>query len=199
MPVHYPEKIKMTNTHLEDVKYFMPALDLTKTKNEKLKGNYNNNNFHSKNNNSQNTKANTEDITLCKKRHFQSEEWLKVMNAVGLTEEEMERFFKNKFFAKIIDAIDTLIGIVVEKSTLIAQVQYDKSILNNQIAVCKKENNTLMLNFIEYKEKLKAYEEKTKKGNMDKSTTKDADADKDNNELNSSLVINKNFNSNFLR
>ena len=32
MPLHFPEKIKMGNSHLEDVKYMMPPLDLTRTK-----------------------------------------------------------------------------------------------------------------------------------------------------------------------
>lgn len=178
MPMHFPEKIKMTNSHFEDVKYFIPSLDLTKTKNGKIIGKQNNSNTN--NNNSENTKANTDDITLNNKRNFETEEWLKIMNGVGLTEEEMERFFKNKFISKLIDAIDSLIGIVIEKISFIAQVQYDKSILNNQIAVYKKDNVTLTQNYLEIKEKFKVYEDKKEKGNKAKGNVE--------NVLDSSLV-----------
>lgn len=186
MPIHFPEKVKMANTLIEDVKYFMPTLDLTRTKNGKNKGNQNNSNAN--NNNSHNTKANTEDITLNKKRNFETEEWVSVMKTVGLAEDEMERFFKNKFMSKLIEAIDMLIGIVIEKTNLIAQVQYDKAILNNQIAVYKKDNVTLTQNYLEIKDKLKAFDDKNHKKAREGFDKKDKDQE-ENNELDSSLVI----------
>lgn len=192
MPIHFPEKIKMTNSHLEEVKYFMPALDLTKTKNGKNK--FNQNHSNTNDNNTHNTKANTEDFTLNKKRNFDTDEWKSIMKAVGLTDEEMERFFKNKFISKLIDAIDNLICNVNEKADLIGKLQYDKSILNNQVAVYKKDNVTLTQNYLEIKNKFKALEEKIEKDNNNISNNlkdkaqKDGENDEENNALDSSLV-----------
>lgn len=170
LPMNFPEKIKMGNSHLEDVKYIMPSLDLTRTK----KGN-NNRNIISNNNNSQNTKANTEDIILNKKQNFDTDEWINVMKTVGLTDEEMDRFFKNKFIFKLIDAIDNLIGMILEKEKLILQIQYEKTILNNQIAIFKKDNITLSQNYLDLKKKIKVSEIKNYKSSQGE-------------ELNSSLV-----------
>jgi len=185
MKINFPEKIKMTNSHIEEVKYFIPSLDLNKTRNGKIKGIQNNSNTN--NNNYQNTKENTEDFTINKKRNFESEEWLSVMKAVKLTDEEMERFFKNKFISKLIDAIDNLIGFLIEKANLTAQLQNDKSILNNQISVYKKDNVTLTQNYLEIKNKMKAFEDKkSKEKNVSAKTPKDNE--NDNNGLDSSLV-----------
>lgn len=164
----------MTNT-LDDIKYIMPPLDLTKTK----KGNNNKNNSIN-NNNSKNTKANTEDITLNKKRsNFESEEWLGIMKNVGLTEEEMERFFKNKFIAKLVDAIDNLLIIIFEKSKLLGQTLIDKASLNKEISSLKKDNISLTQNYLEIREKLKNLENKKKVRQ---------NATDDNDDLNGSMV-----------
>lgn len=169
--MNFPEKIKMGNSHLEDVKYIMPSLDLTKTK---KMNNHRNHNI-SNNNNSQNTKANTEDIILNKKQNFETDEWINVMKTVGLTEEEMDRFFKNKFIFKLIDAIDNLIGMILEKEKLLIQIQYEKSILNNQIAIYKKDNLTLSQNYLDLKKTMKVSNTKNYKSSQRE-------------ELNSSLV-----------
>jgi len=182
MPIHFPEKIKMSTSHIEDIKYIMPPLDLTRTK--KGHNNKNQNIFNQNNNNSQtqNTKANTEDITLNKKRNFETDEWISIMKTVGLTEEEMDRFLKNKFIVKLIDSIDNLIGMVLEKNKIISQIQYEKSILNNQISVFKKDNVTLTQNYLELKDKLKVMEQTKIKA---KKTKNEEDGD----DLNSSLVF----------
>jgi cell division protein FtsB len=185
MKINFPEKIKMTNSLIEEVKYFIPSLDLTKTGNGKIKGSQNNSNKN--NNNYQNTKENTEDFTINKKRNFESEEWHSVMKAVKLTDEEMERFFKNKFISKLIFAIDNLIGFLIEKANLTAQLQNDKSILYNQISVYKKDNVTLTQNYLEIKNKIKAFEDKKSKEKYVSAKTL-KDNENDNNELDSSLV-----------
>jgi hypothetical protein len=180
MPIHFPDKIKMCSSLIEDIKYIMPPLDLTRT-NKKYENKVQNlSNYN--NNNSQNTKANSEDITLNKKQNFESEEWTTIIKSVGLTEEEMDRFLKNKFISKLIEAIDNLIGLVLEKRKTIDLIQYEKSILNNQINAFKKDNVNLTQNYLELKEKLKSFEENKIKEELE--NKKD-----DDDEINSSLVL----------
>ena len=148
LPYNFPEKVKMKSTTLDDIKYIMPPLDLNKTKKSFQ---INNSNI----NNSQNTKANSEEITINKKRNLENEEWLDVMKNVGLTEEEMERFLRNKFISKLINAIDILIGTILGKNKIITEISHEKSVLNSQIRIVKKDNMNLTKNYLELALKLK--------------------------------------------
>lgn len=141
MPVNFPEKIKMANT-FEDIKYIMPPLDLSKTK----KGNKNNQNKN---------QIQENDLVNKKRSNFECEEWLGIMKSLGITDEEMERLLKNKFTSKFVEAIGSLISIILERTNLLNLAHSHISSLNKELASLKKDNLNITKNYLELNEKFK--------------------------------------------
>lgn len=148
MPIHFPEKVHMKKT-TDEVKYIMPPLDLTRTKNK---------NNNSTINNNKNVKE--EEKILSRKKNFEIEEWIQTMSKVGLTPEEMERYINNKIISKLIDSLENLIKIIIERNINIQNLTNENMTISSQNSKLKTDSILMTRNFITLKDKCKDLENK---------------------------------------
>lgn len=158
MPIHFPEKIHMKNNTVDEVKYIMPPLDLTKTK--KGGNNAKNNSANIKSNNTISTPLKTEEVLLIRKKNFEIVEWQQTIKLVGLSQEEIERFFNNKMISKLIDSLENLVKIIAERNEKIKILTKENLNLSSQLSTLKTEQLNLTKNFILLKDKYKDIENK---------------------------------------
>ncbi len=159
MRIHFPEKIKMKNFTTEDTKYIIPPLDLTKTK--KALNLNNKNNIESNKGN-----INPEEILYSEKKSFEIEEWQETIKLVGLTTEQIERFFSNKMLNKLTNSLENLLKIIVDRNNKISLIQKENMSLSSELSQLKNEMLNLTKNYIILKQELKDMENKN--NNMDK-------------------------------
>lgn len=152
MRIHFPEKIHMKTKTIEDTKYVIPPLDLSKTK----KGANSNIN---KNNNNIKSNLKPDDKDQLRKKNFDDlEEWQETIKVVGLSNEEIDRFFNNKMLHKLIYAIENLIKIICEKNEKLKYLKEENMDLSSQHTQIKNEQINLAKSFILLKEKNKLLE-----------------------------------------
>lgn len=140
----------MKNNTVEDAKYIIPPLDLSKTKKGVFINKINNDN------NKSNLKP--EEILQLRKKNFEIEEWEETVKLVGLTSEEIERFFNNKMLNKLINALENFVKIIREKNKNINEIKKENMGLSSQLSQLKNEQINLTNNFIILKEKYRELE-----------------------------------------
>ena len=104
------------------------------------------------------------------KGSFESEEWLEILHMINITSEEMDRFHRNKMLTKIMDAIEILNKLLVDKNLQIRLLEGENLNLNKKNADLNNENIKLIKKNDEFttlfhKSKLKKDDNPSKKCN----------------------------------
>jgi hypothetical protein len=149
LPFNFPEKVHMVST-IEENKYIIPPLNIAKAKKER-----------GKSENSPITqeydKVKEKEFPLKeigKKRNFETEEWLDILKLVNLTPEELDRLSKNKMLVKLIDAIELLNKVILERNMQIRLLNKENESLNQKNSTLNNDNIKLSRNFFEIKKHL---------------------------------------------
>ena len=155
MRIHFPEKIHMKNNTVEDTKYIIPPLDLSKTRKGAKASNNSNNNQTSITDKS-NLKL--EELIKLRKKNFEIEEWQETVKLVSLTEEEIDRYFNNKMLNKLIHALENLVKIIVNRNEDINKLKNENMSFSSQISQLKNEQLNLTSSYFLLKEKYRELE-----------------------------------------
>jgi hypothetical protein len=155
MRMNYPQKIHMKNNTIEDTKYIIPPLDLSKTK---IGGKSSNNSNYNQKNNADKSNLKPEEILKLRRKNFEIEEWQETVKKVCLSEEEIDRYFNNKMLHKLIDAIENLIKIITKRNENLNIIKEENMSLSSQYSQLKNEQLNLTSNYFLLKEKYKELE-----------------------------------------
>jgi hypothetical protein len=85
------------------------------------------------------------------KTNQDNEEWLEILKYSGLTPEELDRLSKNKAFARLIEAIEMLSKLLIDKNLCIRLLEQENENLNLKNNNLNKENITLFQQNLEFK------------------------------------------------
>ena len=102
-----------------------------------------------------------EDPSKVKFHTFESEEWLEILKMVNITPEEIDRFAKNKMLSKIIEAIEVLNKLLLDKNLQIRLLEKENELLNGKNAELNKENMRLIKKVEEVNNKKKEFKNKS--------------------------------------
>jgi hypothetical protein len=86
----------------------------------------------------------TEENKRIKTQSFESEEWLEILKMINITPEEIDRFSKNKMLCKIIDAIEILNKLLIDKNLQIRLLENENQLLNKKDTELNRENMRLI-------------------------------------------------------
>lgn len=86
-----------------------------------------------------------------------NEEWIEILRAGGTTPEELDRLAKNKANSKIIEAIEMLSRLLVDKNFQVRLLEEENDSLNQKNFALNKENISLFQMNIELKKELQKY------------------------------------------
>jgi hypothetical protein len=90
-----------------------------------------------------------------------NEEWLDILRHSGLTPEELDRLSKNKAYTKLIEAIEMLSRLLVDKSSQIRLLEQENENLNYKNINLNKENINIFQQNIDLKKKLEKMMKRT--------------------------------------
>lgn len=155
MRMNYPQKIHMKNNTIEDTKYIIPPLDLSKTKKG---GKCSNNSNYNQKNNADISNIKPEEILKLRRKNIEIEEWQETVKKVCLSEEEIDRYFNNKMLHKLIDAIENLIKIITKRNENLNNIKQENMSLSSQYSQLKNEQLNLTNNYFLLKQKYKELE-----------------------------------------
>lgn len=136
----------------------MPALDINKLKSKmKITDEMLNNNYLNSNSSSMNENKNIKKI--------EADEWIEILRISGLTPEELDRLAKNKMLVRVIEAIEMLNRLLVDKNLQIRLLDQENENLNVKNFHLNKENITLFQQNLDLKNQLQKYMDLKKKKN----------------------------------
>jgi hypothetical protein len=85
------------------------------------------------------------------------DEWIEILRHSGLTPEELDRLAKNKNYTRVIEAIEMLSRLLVDKNMQIRLLERENNKLNDKNESLFKLNSTLTEQNLEYKKRLDKY------------------------------------------
>jgi hypothetical protein len=88
------------------------------------------------------------------KANQDNDEWLDILRHSGLTPEELDRLAKNKSYSKVIEAIEMLSRLLVDKNLQIRLLEQENESLNQKNMDLNKENINIFQQNIDLKKRL---------------------------------------------
>ena len=89
--------------------------------------------------------------------YTQSEEWIEILKLCGLTPEELDRLARNKMMSKVVEAIEMLNRLLVDKNLQIRLLEQENASLVQKNFSLNKENISLFQQSIVLKKELQKY------------------------------------------
>ena len=87
----------------------------------------------------------------------QLDEWVEILRYSGLTPDELDRLGKNKIYSRVIESIEMLCRLLVDKNLQIRLLEQENDKLNTKNDNLYMANTTLIEQNLDYKKKLDKY------------------------------------------
>jgi hypothetical protein len=82
------------------------------------------------------------------------DEWFEILRNTGISPEELDRLAKNELFSHLVEAIELLTRLLIDKNLHIRLLEKENDALNSKNEILNKVNNDLINTNNEYKSKL---------------------------------------------